>query len=323
MLLGGLALLYSMFNPSFDVFTCLSGLSSFFVAILTVLYVSVTSSQLDLMSKQLDEMKKDRELQTQPFPLILNAEMILERPLIYAKPREPKYRALSRSRINIVLKNIGSSPAVCIDTICILTIPSDEKIIVSEGIPNRINILEENCKFPSDDVQYFGCMFTDDFDRALLKSIMESTFLKKRTFHEESLFLKNPRLTVRILYKNILGASFVLHNEYIICEESYEDQDPIFKNWLSQLMSFKVNFGDELNKLELTKAFSTEWCILLGQMNDRFQKPLQGDVAEGLSLMPIAGSFSIKPISEEEYNKATDNIFYVKERNEQEKKKSF
>jgi hypothetical protein len=314
--LGGFLLLYSVFNPRFDVFTSLSGLSSYFVAILTVLYVLVTSNQLDLMAKQLDEMKKGRELQNQPFPWINQVEMKLEKPKYYSLPFTRERNAMSRYFVYIVVKNIGSSPAVCLHALAILTIPYERETIVYESFSGSIAALEEKNKSSLseekskqrlskedmlslhssfNDNGMFNFLFLYDNNGILLKSIKEGTYHR------------HPRLTIRILCKNILGGCFELHNEYRMFANSDSTQSQTFENWSNQLMLSNINFHDELQELDLTPDLE-EWHKLFKQLNEKFQKPLIGNDFEELDVVPTSGSFSIKPISEEEYNKTLKDI---------------
>jgi hypothetical protein len=314
--LGGFLLLYSVFNPRFDVFTSLSGLSSYFVAILTVLYVLVTSNQLDLMAKQLDEMKKGRELQNQPFPLINLIEMKLEKPRYYTLPFTRKRNAMSRYWIDIVVKNIGSSPAVCLQALAILTIPSEKETIVYKSITGSIAALDEKSKSSLneekskqrlskedilslrssfDDNGIFSFLFLDDNNGMLLKSIVEGTYY---TYS---------KLTIKILYKNVLGGCFELRNEYRMLAKSESTQNQTFENWSNQLILSDTNFHDELQELDLADDYS-EWRKLLEQLDKKFKEPLIGNDFEELDIVPINGTFSIKPISEKEYNEILKEI---------------
>ena len=52
---------YSLYNPLFSFINTLSAISSFFVAVLTVIYVYTTSTQMDFMKQQLEQMQKDQQ----------------------------------------------------------------------------------------------------------------------------------------------------------------------------------------------------------------------------------------------------------------------
>jgi hypothetical protein len=317
--LGGFSLLYSVFNPRFDIFTCLSGLSSFFIAILTVLYVLVTSNQLDLMAKQLDEMKKGRELQNQPFPWVNQIEMKLEKPRFYMFPQNGKCRAISRYWLTIDVKNIGSSPAVCIHALSILEIPSEKETIVYKSITSSIAALEEKSNSPlyENDIEgklkqnlskedtlriHFSCadngifrfIFIQDYTGMLLKSVIIPAFYKQ------------PKLIIRILYKNVLGGCFELHNEHGLDIRSLTTVQT-FENWSSQIILSDTNFHDELQEIDSKKNFE-ERHKLFDQMQGQFQKQIVGNDFEELDVVPADGRFSIKPVSEEEYNKALKDI---------------
>ena len=57
---GG-CLIYSKFNTEFSFINTLSALSSFFVAVLTAMYVYTTSNQMDIMKMQLKQMQQEQQ----------------------------------------------------------------------------------------------------------------------------------------------------------------------------------------------------------------------------------------------------------------------
>ena len=92
----------NFFIKEFDLLTDLSGISSFVIAILTVFYVLTTSNQLDIMSKQLIEMKNSREFQNQPLPWLDKVRMEIEAPRLFYSPPEGKHSFKSRYNITSV-----------------------------------------------------------------------------------------------------------------------------------------------------------------------------------------------------------------------------
>jgi len=56
-------LAYSFYDSNFDFITYIAGLSSFFVALLTVMYVYTTNEQLKIMNKQLRQMEVEQKQQ--------------------------------------------------------------------------------------------------------------------------------------------------------------------------------------------------------------------------------------------------------------------
>src|SRR5208282_2534071 len=68
LLLGAIIINKARTSTSNDWLTYLSSSASFAIALLTVMYVLTTRNQLEVMSMQLKEMRKDRELQNQPLP---------------------------------------------------------------------------------------------------------------------------------------------------------------------------------------------------------------------------------------------------------------
>lgn len=305
----------------------ISTISAFFTVILIGLYVVVNSKQLDVMSKQLNEMKNDRELQNQPLPWISNIEFYIEKPKLYYTPPEPiekRHSVQATYWAEFEIKNVGSYPAVCVDVSSLVLVlkdkpnttydscpvtliddssdivkKKDDKYLSFEGLSKRIDTLEEKEKCNS----HF--MFSSDCEGVLLKRLIDS-----RNIHY-------PILKIRILFKNVLGACFFLYNIYHLYPP-YIDYEisPVLKDWLSKMVSFPITYNNELDSLkyldnsrnvkerkELFKEVQEKFNVSLLNANPEADK-------EKLRVVPIPGYFVIKPISEEEYKKATEAIHY-------------
>ena len=74
------ASLFTAYDPDFSFITFIAGVSTLFVALLTVFYVITTNQQFSVMESQLEEMQKSRELQAQPLPTIQVNKVYLETP---------------------------------------------------------------------------------------------------------------------------------------------------------------------------------------------------------------------------------------------------
>lgn len=128
-ILGGIiavffiCLIYSFIDRDFDFITYIAGLSSFFVALLTVVYVYTTNEQLKMMNKQLKQMEKEQKQQQQPFPHISKVELEIEKPRFFYTPPANEYSCQSRYRIIANIDNLTSEPAVLLDVVATIDIP--------------------------------------------------------------------------------------------------------------------------------------------------------------------------------------------------------
>ncbi len=125
----------SLASPTADFISSLSGASTFILALLTLAYVYITSKQLDVMAQQLNETKRDRELQNQPLPWINKVEICIEKPRVfYSPPEKNPYRTLARYFVYFNIKNAGSFPAISIDITASIMIPHNNNEIVLNAI---------------------------------------------------------------------------------------------------------------------------------------------------------------------------------------------
>lgn len=78
-----LCAILSLNVESFDFIQSIAGTSSFFVAILTVIYVYTSTKQMDLMQRQLSEMTIERQSREQPIPSIENLTFLIQQPRFF------------------------------------------------------------------------------------------------------------------------------------------------------------------------------------------------------------------------------------------------
>jgi hypothetical protein len=110
-----------------------------------------------------------------------------------------------------------------------------------------------------------------------------------------------PVLKGRIIYRNILGACFGVDIAFRLIPAQQEDEE-ILKNWQSLIVSFPVEYREQLDKLTALKKEKneTQW--------KRQRTTLEKEIAEktGEDDMEIAwerlpGSFKVRCVSQEEY----------------------
>jgi hypothetical protein len=307
---------YSLRYPVSDLYTRISAMSAFFTVVLTGLYVVVNSKQLDMMGRQLNEMRYDRELQNQPLPIVGEVVVKIEEPRLFFAGNTPhsntKHFAFSRYIAYFVIKNVGSFPAVCTDISACIVLPSkndNEKQFVINASSKRIDVLEEKEVYPKDgNKASFG--FTGDHDGFLIKRLMD------RAYEEIPLF------RIRVLYKNVLGAYFVIFNDYYLSIPDDSTHKTVLKNWISNIVSFPVAYSDELKKLNSLFFHSSgsqnkeDWHDFIGIVQKQFYDSLLHIKADEdsfeLDMEPLSDGFSIKPISESDYKSYLEDVQYGK-----------
>jgi len=265
LLFGPILAIYSIINPNFNMIELLSAGSTYAVALLTVAYVLTTSKQLDVMANQLEEAKRDRELQNQPLPLIYEVKMLLEKPdFYYTPPSHPKdpYSAKSRYIVEFNLKNIGNFPALCVDISAQIIVPKNNDVIrLNASASLRIDALEPSQIIKYDVTSEEGLLFSGDDDYSVLNALIETELEKY------------PQLLLKVYYRNLLGGCFIVSNVYALYPE--EDNDPVLKNWITQISSFSIQYKNELNTLKRIEGTNQEqWTELFDKLNEILKKSL-------------------------------------------------
>ena len=301
---GGL-LIYSIEVEEESLINSLSGVSSFIIAMLTIAYVYINSKQQQIMTKQLREMEKDRELQSQPLPCIKNIDMYIEKPKFYYTPPNQDtdpYSMHSRYRVLINLQNISNYPAVSVDVIAKIIVPrKDSNNITLSSTAIRIQTLSENQCFP-DENHDDSFLFPEDFSGDFISSIRENR-------HDLL-----PILKINILYRNIIGGAFIISQHYNIYPKN-EDQDKLINNWLVEIKSFKIKFKSEIEIMKATREINRDkWDLLHQEIKDKLNDSLisedENTKDNYLFLWPIPGAFYIKNIDKNTYDEYIKELGY-------------
>jgi len=277
----------------FDIVTYLTGISSFVIAILTVFYVLTTSNQLDVMSNQLIEMKKDRELQNQPLPWLENIFLEIEAPRLYYSPPEKRHSFISRYNVFLDLENLSDCPAISIDISSKLIFKKADNQDVLTSTFERVDTLAGNQKYPKNDKdKKIDFLFPGDNSCDLFTILRDS--------------IETPLLKIDITYRNILGACFLIENEYQLFQ--HEDDEDIINKWHTDIVSFPTKEKEKIEKLvQLKKSNDSQWDKLFASIKSSY-KYKQAKVT--LKAYSLSGSFKIKTLSIEDYEERIKNIYY-------------
>ena len=291
------------FSPNKSMFLVLGGVSTFVIALLTIAYVVTNSKQLSIMKYQLDEMRKNRILEAQPLPIISIDKIYIEPPRFFYSPPTDEFSVNARFHANFSVNNKCSFPAVDIDISGWLLIRKNENDSEVYGATsNHFDYLVQENNFSDSNKISKSFMFVrnerGDDSGGLLETLRSNNPMG------------HPYLLVRILYKNFLGACFVVSQAFQVHIKEIED-DEVLRNWHSSLVSFRISHKNDLADLLKMKKEN--------RVNDRdkifqdIKKKLVGEVGEkNLELISfvVPGKFQITSLSPEEYVKEKEGIQY-------------
>ena len=308
-LVGIFIVIYNTVNPQFDSILFLSGLSTYVIALFTATYAYTSSRQVDLMITQISEMKKDRELQSQPMPWLEKFELIVNKPHFFYTPIEQEYSSHSQCFFFFILKNVGATPAVSIDVQGrILLDPKDksedkskvlgpdvekieileEKQIAPKNFLDKIEDLENREALLKKRANMCHLMYNDDKKIKLLDMLLERNIDK------------TPIFQYRTVFRNIVGGKFLILQSYLLF--IYKDEDlETLKKWICARNTFPITFKDELAQLERLRKMDLEkWDKLYNEVKKKFEDSLEQDEIEIFCDL-IPQSIKVTPISNEVY----------------------
>lgn len=274
-----------------DFIGALSGVSSFFVAVLTALYVYTTSKQIDVANKQLMEMKEERVTNEQPLIMLKNDRFEIERPNFYYTPCTGEYSFQSRYYYKVKLVNVSNFPALWIDVSAEILIPKNGKLLHKESIQHRINILT-----PNNESKEIDIMFAQDIDTSLFTALRELSTKQL------------PLIRLTLYYKNLCGGYFRVDEVRQLIP--HKDVEENIRNWQTMIISSKTNHKESLDLLLKLPKEDEKKKELFQLVKENFQLKLgEGkDIEIQATEIPTLYKFSI--ISEETYKEETKDFHY-------------
>lgn len=295
--LGIYVIVCAVIAPGYGVINYISGLAMIVIATLTLAHVYVTSRQLNVMDKQLEQIEIERRLQNQPLPYISNIDVSMERPRFYFSPPEDEYRTQSRYWAKLRIRNIGNHPAVCIDVSMRIEIHvGDEKRYFSTTSIN-IPAIGDKEDYPIKEGEQNVFVFAGDKEGLLVQALREQRIDKL------------PLLNCRILFRNIMGGCFILSCQYRLYPKKEED-DSLFSEWLSAMKSFGIKYKNDIEGLgRLRKSNKDKWKEEFDKLKVSFSESIG---VEDIELSPwlMPGSFAIKSITLGEYEREIADVAY-------------
>lgn len=279
----------SIKNDSISFIETVSGISSFFVAILTAIYVYTTSRQIDVANKQLIEMQQERTLKEQPLLTSINNNFYIERPSFFYSPPENKFSFQSRYYFRAKVQNVSSYPAVAVDVDAEIEANKNGKISVLKAANSRLNIISPNSTVE------FDIMFCNDNIMQLFESLRE---------RDADLL---PKLNVSITYRNLCGGFFkVSQSMYLTNTTKYED---VLRMWHSKISSAYIEEKERINELKRISS-NEKYKELFEKIKNEFDSNLGDDKQITLECIDLPESFSLNVISKEEFESEIEKHYY-------------
>ena len=261
----------------------ISGLSTFFVAVIAVITAFLTTGQIALMEKQIEEMKADRLLREQPILIIENPVIEIECPRQFYSPPSDEYSCFSRYEVKANIVNVSVNPAIFVDIFPELSVNAKGKTLCLQSeTADRINVITNSNEFHE--------LFAGDKDLRLYDSL-RSTSVKDI-----------PKITIKLYYKSITGGFFQTSQMYNVVLDD-KDRETAVK-WHTAIAKAPVQYKEEYSQLKrLRSSDRKKWDLIWEAIKDDFNKSIGEDVHEiALRLIEIPQEYQLKQISEKEYN---------------------
>lgn len=276
-------------NSNISFITYISGISSFFVALLTALNVYTTTSQIEVATKQLDEMKFERSMLEQPLLLIDNMKFLIEKPRFFYTPPEDKYSFQSRYTLTMEIHNCSNYPAISVDTTSELHVLREKGLYSLPTVTRRNNIIAPGSK------NSIAVRFAGDEITLLFDSLREAK--------AENL----PKAHFDVTYKNMSGGFFKAKgNARLIPNENALNT---IREWHSRINAAYIEEKEAISELRKIRG-EEGWETLFKDIKDRFNESLSDLDSVEVRCAEIPESYSVGVLSEAKYNEACSNYHY-------------
>jgi hypothetical protein len=241
--------------------------------------------------QQVNEMQNTRILQTQPLPIVKSSKKsYLEKLDVFYSPVPPQIVLENRVLFYAELENIGSGSAVAMDVIPQLKYYDENgKLVTIESVCERLDSLKPEQK---EEVCF---LFTggsqkviEEKSKCILKNFLDGNYKSE--------------IGLTLLYKNALGACFKEEISFEIW--FYEEDREKIKSCLKLLETAKIDFAEDLRQAGEFESLKRgdEANVLREKMSAELSKKPECTNIE-FSPEATTGSFSVSPISENEYQK--------------------
>lgn len=272
---------------------------SFVLAAISVITVAINLMQnrklLEANAKQLEEMREEHNLSSQPVLVLEDGNFFLERPRLFYTPPEDSYDFISRYHYKTILKNISQVTAICIDVSAELIVNRERQQLRLRTASVRQNVLPPDGEKTSDiDIRFSGD------SKAYLYEALRATYAKEL-----------PRLKVKVVYKNTCGGYFMQESLYVLVP--HDEEEVSIRNWHTNIISAPVEGKDALNTLRRIPK-GEDWEKLFALSKETFDSHLADPDKTQISiqLREIPEKYNFQAIEKTEYEKEISQHGYSK-----------
>lgn len=268
-------------DPSVDFIVVVSGIGTFFTAILTALYVYTTTQQINIANKQLAEMKHDRIMQEQPLVIVDCEKFNVNPPKMYYSPPEDEYSFCSQYYYEAELKNESSFAAISVDATSELLIKTEEGKKVLHSSSRRIKTLSAGQQMK------IGFLFLDEGKHSVYEALRQ---MKTKEL---------PIIKTTIIYKNLCGAYFKAES-FSIVFPAVEDTTQLIA-WHTSITTAKTANKEKIRRMLNMPLNDPAREKMFRDMKDAFDKNFEDELVLSIACEEEPRAFSIDVISSEEY----------------------
>ena len=278
-----------------------SVVSTFSVAILTILYVFTTDNQMKVMKSQLDEMQHEHLLKERPILLINKPKIRIKKPAFFYTPPIDSFSFQSLYVFEASLVNASDDPAIIARISVSIVVPHNEGKHSFHTVPEKLNFVSS--KSGATSVSFH---FVDDTEGYLFSALRE-----KRNISIQSV----------VCYQNTTGAYFAIKNVYrlnlnILTSSDVVDLQKgqqnserksiveIIANWHTTMIQAPVKYIEVISKLRrLLKQNDqrSEYKKVFQETKDEIDSSLISKDDIVCPLYEDSESFEFSPITHEEY----------------------
>lgn len=260
---------------------------SFLLAVISVITIIITIHQNGKMlrstERQLEEMREEHRLSTQPILSLENEAFYINRPHFYYTPPEDAYEFLSTYQYEANLKNVSPATAICIDVSAYLVVErgNDEFILRTTSV--RHNILSSNA---ASDTLYIS--FTGDSQCHLYESLRELEANKL------------PKLKIKMIYKNTCGGYFSSEKTVLLIPRDEDTQNII--TWHTCIIGAPVEAKEAIDTMKKAPK-GKEWNKVFETSKQVFDLKLGNSALDKISLkmIEIPQEYDFSSLSKEEF----------------------
>lgn len=274
---------YLFYNwNSFALVSFLQYSASLSTVVMVVIVLFTFSSQFDAMNNQLIEMQYTRNVQSQPLFNFNNLKCQLFTPHFYFNPADRKeIRMYNNLVFAAKIENIGNSPAIAIDI-----------------FPDFFSVKDQPLKAQGLG-ESFECISNEEKDsRKVLISVNDLYSELITSLLNRVIFLE-----LNVVYKNILGMTFLQKARYVMGPRS-EKQGENVKLFNKSILSHQIDYSGDINSYHFQyeqKDYEKAGDIL-EKLNEKVDSVFE-DAFIDFNLELMSGSFKVSPLQESEYQK--------------------